>query len=171
MKPLIVLLLSSLVFGALIGVVLRLAVPSMSTQMSDTALVGLSSLAMLLFLPSWLGYLFSERYVAAMIVQLIVGVTAGIVSGYFWDSVLSCVLVGVMASLALWLVAFFRADPSLVYWAAGVVALVSVVLNVAGHTLGSRSLWVYLLLAAGTLASSQLTTWIAYRLADYLTIS
>ena len=139
--------------------------------MSNTALVGLSGVAMLMFLPSWLAYLLSKCYLAAVLIQLLVGAIAGIVSGYFWDSLLSCLLVGTMASLTLWLIASFRADSGLVYWASGAVALLSLVLNVVGHTLGSRLLWVNLLLAIGTLASSQLTAWLAYKLSNHLIIS
>ncbi|WKN43006.1 hypothetical protein [Tunicatimonas pelagia] len=169
MNSLVVLLLFSLIFGALVGFGLRFTVSSMNTDMSNATLVGLSGAAMLLFLPSWLAYQLSERYLAAVLIQLFVGAIAGMVSGYFWDSLLSCVLVGVMASLTLWITTSLIA--SSLYWVAGVVALLTFLLNVVGHSLGSRPLWVYLLLAVGTSAISQLTAWLAHKLSDWLTMN
>ncbi|MEM9830346.1 MAG: hypothetical protein AAF944_06890 [Bacteroidota bacterium] len=141
----------------------------MSTGMSNAELIILSGSAMLLFLPSWLAYLLSERYLAAVLVQLVVGISAGAVSGYFLDSLLSCLMVGVMASLTLWIVAFFRPDANLLYWAAGAVALIACLLNIGGHTLGTRPFWFYLLLLGSSVVVAQGIAWITYRVVGWLT--
>lgn len=167
-KSQFLLLVFTLAFGASVGYALRLTVPFMSTGMSNWGLIILSGAAMLLFLPSWLTYLLHENYWAATLIQLVVGVSAGMVSSYFWDSLLSCLLVGIMASLTLWIVTFFRDESGVVYWAAGAVGLLASLLNVVGHSLGDRPPSVYVGLGLSTLIVSLLAALLAHWASQWL---
>ncbi|MEM1134425.1 MAG: hypothetical protein AAGI07_01205 [Bacteroidota bacterium] len=139
----------------------------MSSSMNSKLLMWLSWGAVLLFLPSFLIYNLTGKAFTAFFIQGVVGITAGIMSGYFWDSVLSCLLVGVIAFFFLALISIWFTQPSIrIYLASMGIAICIFLINIFSHDLGERPNSFFIQLFIGTLvvsiSISYLSQWLVF---------
>lgn len=160
-------------FSLLAGMGIKAMVPFMGAEMDDLTLLIVSWLSVLLFIPGYTGYCLLGKTWMPMLIEGIVGFIAGFISGYFWDSLFSCLLIGVLSSLVLWVSGrVYKSLLPRLYVSVVIIAVLISLLNVWGHGLyGGHSPLFFLSLVAGTFFIFLLLAfgarWIASQLAQF----
>ncbi|MEM6281375.1 MAG: hypothetical protein AAF787_04205, partial [Chloroflexota bacterium] len=133
--------------GVIFAPGLIFAVPMMTSDMSVGAIISLSVTAGVLFLPVFAAFSIRPKPGTAIAVGAITGVIVGLLTPYTLDSILSFLLVGVIAEVPLW---FCRGQAlssrQVIYTGTG-IGLIQFTINIIGHSITLHPVhWILLLL-------------------------
>ena len=172
LKQIVLLGILTAFFSLLAGLGIKAMVPFMSAEIDDFTLLVVSWLSVLLFVPGYTGYCLFGKVWMPVVIEGMVGFITGLISGYFWDSLFSCLLIGVLSSSVLWGSGkVYKGLLPRLYVSVVIIAVLISVINAWGHGLNGHTPLFFFSLAAGTLFMFLLLAfgakWIASQLAQF----
>ncbi|MEM0991754.1 MAG: hypothetical protein AAGI49_01915 [Bacteroidota bacterium] len=140
-----------LTIAILQGIGLRLFIPAMSGGMDNFTLILLSGCTALMFMPYTLQLVVRKLDWQFFVISLFIGAISGMISGYFWDCLLSNMLVGAMSLISYWLIKRFSLSPTSEMMANFMLlAAISLGVNILGHQIVGKDAAFYLSLVLFT---------------------
>ncbi|MEM8527135.1 MAG: hypothetical protein AAGG68_21020 [Bacteroidota bacterium] len=134
------------------GLGLKVFVPMMKTGLDTMEILIISGISAILFLPFILGIIVSQKWWHFLPIALFIGTVSGLISGYFWDGLLSNLLIGLLSVFAIYASSFVKIKLLFkVVLCFLFLALFTLGINIVGHSLSDYDAVFYFQLSVVTL--------------------
>jgi len=134
------------------GIGLKFLIPLMTTGLSTVEILIISGVSAALFVPFVLEIIVNRKWLHFLPIALLIGLISGIISGYFWDCLLSNLLVGILSIICIYCsnLLYVKLHFKVVFCFL-FLAIFTLIFNIVGHGLFHHEAIFYFQLAVITL--------------------
>lgn len=131
-----IILLSIGSIAMLQGFSLKVLVPMMQEGLDNMEILIVSGISAVLFVPFVLEMTINQKWWHFLPIALFIGILSGLISGYFWDCLLSNLLIGLLSVLSVYVSSLVKVKLLFkIVLCFLFLALITLSINIVGHSL------------------------------------
>ncbi|MEL6717943.1 MAG: hypothetical protein AAFP82_04450 [Bacteroidota bacterium] len=135
-KTQVIILLSIGSIAIMQGFSLRALVPMMQEGLDTMEILVISGISVVLFVPFVLEMVVNKKWWHFLPIALFIGILSGLISGYFWDCLLSNLLIGLLSVLSIYISNLVKVKLLFkIVLCFLFLALITLSINIVGHSL------------------------------------
>ncbi|MEN0045810.1 MAG: hypothetical protein AAF806_01990 [Bacteroidota bacterium] len=134
------------------GIGLRIVVPMMEAGLDTMEILIISGVSCVLFVPFVLELIVNQKWWHFLPIGILIGVVTGLISGYFWDSVFTNLLIGLLSAISVYLSGLVKLKTLFkIVLTFLLLALFTLSINIVGHRLSGYEAAFYFQLSLVTI--------------------